>query len=55
MPVFAKFVHCSGIPKAERGFLLEYQKSVLLALEEDGVIDQFQREKCIKILELQYL
>ena len=54
MPKYAEFLNCTGTPKAEKAFLLEYQKSVLLALQKEGIIDQFQLEECIRKLELQY-
>ena len=34
--------------------LLEYQKVVLLTLQKEGIIDQFQLEECIRKLEYQY-
>ena len=55
MPKYAKFLNCTGTTKAEKAFLLEYQKAVLLTLRKEGIIDQFQLEECIKKLELQYL
>ena len=54
MPKYAEFLNCTGTPKAEKAFLLEYQKAVLLALQKEGIIDQFQLEECIRKLELQY-
>ncbi len=54
MPKYAEFLNCSGAPKAENAFLLEYQKAILLTLQKEGVIDQFQLEECIRKLELQY-
>ena len=51
---FAEFLECAGTPKAEKVFLLEYQKAVLLTLQKEGIIDQFQLEECIRKLELQY-
>lgn len=53
MPKFAEFLNCSDTPKAEKAFLLEYQKAVLLTLRKEGIIDQFQLEECIRNLELQ--
>ena len=53
MPKFAEFLSCSDTPKAEKAFLLEYQKAVLLTLQKEGIIDQFQLEKCIRNLDLQ--
>ncbi len=53
MPNYAKFLRCSGVPKADNGFLLEYKKAVLLTLQSEGVIDQFQLEKCLKMLKSQ--
>ena len=50
----AEFLNCTGKPTAEKAFLLEYQKAVLLALQQEGIIDPFQLEECIKKLELQY-
>ena len=35
-------------------FLLEYQKAVLLTLQKEEIIDQFQLEECIRKLEYQY-
>jgi len=55
MPKYAEFLNCTGTPKAENAFLLEYQKAVLLTLQKEKLIDQFQLEECIRILELQYL
>ena len=54
MPKYAEFLNCTGTPKAEKAFLLEYQKAVLFALKQGGIIDPFQLEECIKKLELQY-
>ena len=54
MPKFAEFLNCSDTPKAEKAFLLEYQKAVLLTLHKEGIIDQFQLEECIRKIELQY-
>ena len=53
MPKYAEFLECTGTPMAEKTFLLEYQKAVLLALQKEGIIDRFQLEECIKTLELQ--
>ena len=53
MPKFAEFLSYSDTPKAEKAFLLEYQKAVLLTLQKEGIIDQFQLEECIRKLELQ--
>ena len=54
MPKYAEFLNCTGTPKAEKAFLLEYQKAVLLTLQKEGIIDQFQLEECIRKLEYQY-
>ena len=54
MPKYAEFLNCTGAPKAKKAFLLEYQKAVLLTLQKEGVIDQFQLEECIRKLEYQY-
>ena len=54
MPKFAELLNFSATPKAEKAFLLEYQKAVLLTLQKEGIIDQFQLEECIRKLELQY-
>ena len=54
MPKFAEFLNYTGTPMAEKAFLLEYQKAVLLTLQKEGVIDQFQLEECVRKLELQY-
>ena len=54
MPKFTEFLNCTGTPKAEKDFLLEYQKAVLFTLQKEGIIDQFQMEECIRKLELQY-
>ena len=54
MPKFAEFLNCSDTPKAEKAFLLEYQKTVLLTLQKEGIINQFQLEECIRKLEYQY-
>ena len=54
MPKYAEFLNWIGTPKAEKSFLLEYQKAVLLTLQKEGIIDQFQLEECIRKLELQY-
>ena len=53
MPKNAEFLNCTGTSKADKAFLLEYQKAVLLALQKEGIIDRFQLEECIKTLELQ--
>ena len=55
MPKFEEFLNGSDTPKAKNAFLLEYQKAVLLTLQKEGVIDQFQLEECIRKLQLQYL
>ena len=54
MPKYAEFLNCTGEPQAEKAFLLEYQKAVLLTLQREGIIDQFQLEECSRKLELQY-
>ena len=54
MQKYAEFLSCTGKPKAEKAFLLEYQKAVLLTLQKEGIIDQFQLEECIRKLEYQY-
>lgn len=54
MPKYAEFLEYTGTLKAEKAFLLEYQKAVLLTLQREGIIDQFQLEECIRKLELQY-
>ena len=51
MPKYAEFLNCIGTPKAEKAFLQEYQKAVLLVLHKEGIIDQFQMEECVKKLE----
>ncbi len=53
MPKYAEFLNCTGSPKAGKTFLLEYQKAVLLTLQKEGNIDQFQLEECIRKLEAQ--
>ena len=53
MPKYAEFLNCSATTKAGKDFLLEYQKTVLLTLQKEGIIDQFQLEECIRKLELQ--
>ena len=53
MPKYAEFLNSTGTPTAEKAFLLEYQKAVLLTLQKEGIIDQFQLEECIRKLELQ--
>ena len=55
MPKFAEYQNCSSTPKAEKGFLREYKKAALLALQKEGIIDRFQFEECIRIMELQPL
>ena len=54
MPKYAEFLNCTGTPNAEKAFLLEYQKSILLTLQKEGIIDQFQLEECIRRLEKQH-
>ncbi len=54
MPKYAEFLNHTGTLKAEKAFLLEYQRAVLLTLQKEGIIDQFQLEECIGKLELQY-
>lgn len=53
MPNYAKFLRCSGTVNADNGFLMEYEKAVLLTLQSEGVIDQFELEKSLKMLKLQ--
>ena len=54
MPKYAEFLECTGTPMAEKTFLLEYQKAVLLTLQKEGILDQFQLEECIRKFEYQY-
>ena len=55
MPKYAEFLKFTGPPKANKAFLLEYQKAILLTLQKEGIIDQFQLEECIRKLGFQYL
>jgi len=55
MPKYAEFLCCTGTPKAENAFLLEYQKAVLLALQKEGILDHIQLEECVRILKQHYL
>ena len=54
MPKYAEFLDHTGSLKAEKSFLQEYQRAILLALQKEGIIDQFQLEEAIKQLKLQY-
>ena len=51
----AEFFAVEGDKKANRKFLLEYQRCILLALKKDGLLNREQLEKCILKLESQYL
>ena len=53
MPKYAEFLNHTGTLKAEKAFLLEYQRAILLTLQKEGIIDQFQLEECVKNLESQ--
>ena len=55
MPKIEEYQNCSGAQKAEKGFLREYRKAVLLTLQKEGIIDQFQLEECIRKMELQQM
>jgi len=50
----AEFFGCSGSNQANREFLMEYQKNVLLALQEMGLLYSEEYEKCINILAARY-
>ena len=54
MPKYTEFLNHTGTLKAEKAFLLEYQRAILLTLQKEGIIDQFQLEEAIKQLKLQY-
>ena len=47
----AELLETVGDSTANRGFLLAYQKAVLFALHQDGLLDQNQLEQSIKKLE----
>ena len=51
----AKLLDCTGGKKAERDFLIAYQKAVLFALEKEGALSPAQKEACVKRLDLQNL
>lgn len=51
----AKLLDCTGSKKADRDFLIAYQKAVLFALEREGVLSPAQREACVKHLDSQHL
>lgn len=50
-----KFLKFTGDKKPDNAFLLEYQKAILLSLQEQEFMNSFQINECIKMLELQYM
>ena len=50
----ADFLLCQGDENANEEFLLEYQRCILLALKEEGILDQEQMEECVIRLEKQF-
>lgn len=46
-----ELLECQGGMKAGSGYLLEYQKAVLLALQREGLLDQAQLNECVAKLE----
>ena len=50
----AELLETVGDPTANRGFLLAYQKAVLFALHQDGLLDWAQLERSIQKLEEQF-
>lgn len=54
MPKKAEFLACQGDRRAGREFLLEYQRCVLLVLEQEGVLDPEQLERCVDRLRKQW-
>lgn len=51
----AEFLNYQGDLKPNREFLLEYQRCVLLALEQEGILDHEQLVECINRLKKQQL
>ncbi|MCF2595870.1 hypothetical protein [Pseudoflavonifractor phocaeensis] len=49
----AEFVGSQNNERPGKAFLLEYQRSVLLALEQEGILDREQLADCIRKLEKQ--
>ena len=47
MPKEAELLMCQGVAISDRGFLMEYQRCVLLALEKEGILHREQVEECI--------
>ena len=47
----AEFLLCQGNSQANKTFLFEYQKYILLSLKKENMIDQEQLEECMIRLE----
>lgn len=50
----AKFLGMDGSPQANDGFLLEYQKGILLSLRQQGLLNDSQLAEAIQQLETQF-
>ena len=50
----AEFLYGQNSTRPGQGFLLEYQRSVLLALEDLGAMDPGERLACLETLERQF-
>lgn len=49
----AEFLECQGDTPVNQEFLLEYQRAVLRALQQNGILTPQQMEDCILLLEKQ--
>ena len=55
MPKEPVLLERQGDAKADRDFVLKYQKAVLLALRREGLLDQSQLNECIVRLERDHI
>ena len=53
MPKNAELLTTEGNLTADNAFLLEYQRCILLELEQMGILRREEVEKCLSILENQ--
>lgn len=49
----AEFSHRIGCPQAGAEFLLEYQKSILISLKQQGLLNTAQLTSCFERLDTQ--
>ena len=50
-----RLLECTDLRTPEKGFVIEYQKSILFSMKEEGILNQVQMEMCLQRLKQYYM